>query len=338
MRRLPPDRLGWLASLLVLVGCTSVVAPPLPTPIPEDFIPTAIAMTVEASNRQLAQQQATLLAPTETPLPTATATATLQPPAVDPSPTVTPAPLMVSPTATVENAPIGVIDLTPLADRPIPYAPVQILQPGPFSKVTSPIALRLYVFPTETRRVLVELLGEDGRLLARKLLLVGGTGDQPQTLTTEIPFEISAVAELALVRVSLDDGDQRLVSVNSIPVFLFSVGNADVLLGADLRAPVVIDQPGAGALVQGGKLVVSGLVRATEEDTVRVVLTSRAGGEIASRLVFTLPSAEADYRTFAVELPYKVTASTWARLSVQVLGNRPHVVMYLASEEVLLSP
>lgn len=336
MKRFAGMRWFWLVGVFWLTGCASWLPDPVPTPIPESFIPTAIALTVEAAQQQLAQQQATLLAPSATPSPRPTALPTATPlPQATRTATPLPTPVSVTPSVTPS---LGVIDLTPLADRPIPYAPVQILRPGAFSRLISPIEARLYVFPTSTRHVIIELLGEDGRLLARKLLLIPGVGDGPQTITTQIPFEISAVAELGLLRVSVDDAYQRSVSVNSVPVFLLSLGTNDPLPGSNLRAPVVIDQPRQAALVQGGRLVISALVRADEGDEARVRLVTRAGGVLVDLGVPTLPSAEPGYRTLAVEVPYTVPASTWARLSVEVVGARPHTVQYLSSVEVLLSP
>jgi len=59
---------------------------------------------------------------------------------------------------------------TPTATPGIPEATIRLYYPGPMSKLVSPIQLSASLQPGTSGRVLIELLGEDGRLLYRKLI------------------------------------------------------------------------------------------------------------------------------------------------------------------------
>ncbi|RME08202.1 MAG: hypothetical protein D6803_01830, partial [Anaerolineae bacterium] len=133
-----------LVAALGLSGCAAFSADPPPTLIPTEFLPTAIALTAQA-----------LVPPTSTPAPTpsATPTATLT---VTATPTATPIP----PTPTPTPVPI------------IPEADIQIVRPAPLSRVVSPFQLIVHLIPGFNRRATVDLYGEDGRLVYRKIFTI----------------------------------------------------------------------------------------------------------------------------------------------------------------------
>ena len=132
-------KLSCLAMLCgLLVSCAPASASPVPTLLPESLIPTIIAMTADAS--RATSQALTPTATQETP------TATL-----------TPAPTVSFPTQTFTPQPH------------IPLAQVQFLSPGPMSKFISPVQMQLMVVAGESDVIQVDLFGEDGRLLGRKI-------------------------------------------------------------------------------------------------------------------------------------------------------------------------
>ncbi len=91
------------------------------------------------------------------------------------------------------------------------------------SKVTSPVKLRMQIVSGSSELVQVDLQGEDGRLLARKLERVpswpGG-----YYVSLKLPFEIRAAAEVGRITISTKDDAGRLQSQLAMRVLLLSVG------------------------------------------------------------------------------------------------------------------
>ncbi len=324
---------------VIALGCESLLAPPLPTPLPTDYLPTAIALTQQASWPSASPGGATVIpqavSPTETPTitltpestPTSTtvengSAATLQ---ATIGPTITPYTLPPSP--------------TPSPTPRIPNAEIEIRNLGPLSRVISPIHLYTYLRPGAGGKVRIELLGEDNRLLYREIrkvnfVPVGAWAN----LTLDIDFEISAPAEAGRLKISVDDEYGRTVALNSVPLILLSVGQADIVPPLDVLAPIVILQPKKKALIQGGKVVVSGLARPEGEQPLLVRLITPKGAEVGFRLVEVEKSNQRQYGTFAVEVPYQVTQYTPALLVVQEGGASTEDIIHLSSLEIMLSP
>lgn len=334
--------------LLSLSACSNPLARNFPTPMPSEQIPTAIALTVEASG---------LVIPTQAPSPTITHTA--QPIPVSPTPLPSEMhteqaaiiPTDIPPVST--NIEPTVIDVTqeivtsspdefgetptatPFAD--ISYATIQITKPGPLSKLSSPFQVRAFLKPGPGGKVRIELLGEDGRVLLRKLL-VFASEENFVNLVTEIEFEISAVAEFGRIQVSVDDGFGRLAALASEDIILLSEGPSEINVGGDNLENIIIQQPRPNILVQGGQVLVSGLARMSADEYLVVELLNSNGIILGSRVTAPLEPSETEHEPFAVEVPYTISDSTWVRLVIRLIGHRIPGTIHLSSVEVLLSP
>lgn len=323
--------------LLAAVGCESLQVPPLPTPMPTNYLPTAIALTLEAgwTTPTMGAVTSQAMTPTGTPsltpvpkdIPSPTTSesesgATLEAPS---SPTITPFTLPPSP--------------TPSPTPQIPNAEIEIRNLGALSRVTSPIHLYTYLKPGAGGKVRIELLGEDNRLLYREIrkvnfVPVGAWAN----LTMDIGFEISAPAEAARLKISVDDDYGRTVALNSVPLILLSVGQADIVPPLDVQAPIVVRQPRKKALIQGGKVVVAGLARPESDQPLMVRLITTKGAEVGFRLVEVERPTQGQYGTFAVEVPYQVSVLTPVLLVVQEsVGNLENII-HLTSVEIMLAP
>jgi hypothetical protein len=310
----------------VLSSCSSVATTlDLPTLIPTEYLPTAISLTSQA----LISQRVTVAPATQTAEPQATFTPTL---------TATPA-ITVTPMPTSTRAQSGE-DLTATPHFPfeIPYAKIQFIKPGALSRVISPIDLHVFLLPGDSGRARVELFGEDGRLMYRKLFVFGNPVDIQTNLRTEIDFEIKGVAETANLVVSVDDAYGRIKTQASQELILLSIGDADINPPGDLLEPIVIQEPAPKVLVQGGGLVVSGLVRTASDQPLLVELIATDGRIIGNRLAGIAPEPKGMHRLFATEVPYKVYSPTWVRVTVSERGHQLGGPVQLTSVEVLLAP
>jgi hypothetical protein len=185
--------------------------------------------------------------------------------------------------------------------------------------------------------VRVELVGEDGRLLVRKLLTYY-PGIRVR-MNIELEFEIPAVAETGRVQILTEDRYGRTIALASVEVILLSMGVEDLNPAGDLLEAILIREPVTNSLIQGGQVRVSGLVRTQSENPLQVEMFSVDGKQIGpTRLVTALPTTDGRHTPFEAELPYDVSTPTWVRLMVKEFGSRIPGPTQITSVEILLSP
>ena len=222
--------------------------------------------------------------------------------------------------------------------RSIPEAAIQIRQPGPLSKVTSHFIVSGNLNPGSEGRVRLELLGEDGRLLLRKLLNYR-TDLGRLALSEKVDFEISAVAETGRLQISTYDQFGRMIAFSSVDLILLSLGEEDLNPPGSLLAPIVIQEPLPNKLIQGGKVFVSGLTRLSSDQPLLIELITADGSIVGYRQAGVSLDPAGGYMPFEVEVPYQVTEPTWVRLSVKEMSiGKIAGLIQLTSLEVLLSP
>jgi len=302
-------------------------APDRTTLIPTEELPTVIAMTAQALVSEMAS---------ETPDP-----ATLPEVLLSPTVVSTPTPTLTTIVETGEKEKPTVTPLatgTPLPPFEIPYAHIQILSPGALSQVISPIRLHAFLIPGDSGRALVELFGEDGRLMYRKLFIFSSPPGVQTNLRTDIEFEIQGVAETANLVINVDDAYGRLKALASEDLILITLGDSDINPSGDHLAPIIIQEPFPDVLVQGETLVVSGLVRTTSVEHLLVELVTTEGKLIGSRVAGISAGSAGDHRLFAAEVPYTVLSPTWVRVTVSEWNRWQSGPAQLASVEVLLGP
>jgi hypothetical protein len=313
LSRRPPSRtqapkLMHSRSLLIslfaglLTGCAIPGAVAVPTAYPADFVPTVIHLTAVAIGS--ATQLATL--PTEMPSPTPTA---------------------VSPTEGPTAAP------TP--GPRVPLAAIQIRAPGPMSRVVSPLQIQMLAVAGDSRRLEIDLFGEDGRLLGRSLKVVAGSplGDP---LGLKLPFEIRAAGENGFVQVSTRDIRGRTQSLITVPVLLLSSGASQINpAGNTIYERVALSNLPPKADVAGGTLQVDGQILPYNRQPMIMELITDDGRSLSLRI---LTVSGADWQAFSTTLPFKVDARTPARLYVHEADDVLTGPIYVYSQAITLNP
>lgn len=300
-----------LASLPgLLAGCASPASSPVPTPYSSDYLPTVVALTAEAiakaaNDQATATQLASLLTglPTQTPAPTRTLT---------PAPTFPPTSIPLHRSAAIE-----------------------IQAPGPMSRVVSPINLRMNIQAGASKRVQIDLYGEDGRLLSRTLKRNVPTSNNGLLQTAKITFEIPAAAEVGRISVSTFDKEGRVQSLNSVRVLLLSSGVNEVNPAGNPSEPVGMVEPVVDEPVSGGVLTVRGDVWPFNLQSVILELIDPEGKSIGLRM---LSVGTIDPQKFDTTIPYRVSEPTLVRLILRQDDDRIPGLFYVYSQEVLLNP
>jgi len=270
-----------------------------------------VTVVVETAQAAMATDMALTpsVVPTETVLPTETPT---------PTETLTPAPTDTS---------------TPSPSAPA--AQIQILSFGPMSKVTSPISFRMQVVSGGSELVQIDLQGEDGRLLARKLERVPSWPGGYYVLV-KIPFEIRTAAELGRITISTKDDEGRVQSLLTMRVLLLSVGTADINPPGELSERAVFYQPTKkDAVALDGTLAIEGRYLPFNDRQVILELLGPTGRTLGLRV---LDFVGTDEQTFTTTIPYKVFDPTPARLILRQDDEGMDGLVYLYSQEITLNP
>jgi hypothetical protein len=278
-----------------------------------------------------------------------TATVTLIPVTAKtlPSATITPVPLTPIPTLP-QNTPIIVDQPTvqiptelaeDLLDQKFPIAQLNIIDPGPDSKIASPLQISAYAFPGADGKVTLQLWGEDGRLMADQLIKLKAT-TSGVTFVSQIPFEITAGGESAVVTLTSFDSSGRRIAVNSVPLTLMQIGNSSIETGGFAKQPFVLTSPAANSTVSGGILHLTGYAHPFSQAPLIVELIKDNGSIVASKQIkIAAPDPGQNYAAFSFDLSYSVSEATSVRISLrQGADHAPLIDLALSSQLVTLQP
>jgi hypothetical protein len=299
-------RLFLIASLLgLLTGCLPATQSPIPTPYPPEYLPTVIALTADAANTA-ASQTAVAVLPTGSPTYT-------------PEPTFTPKPKATFTATTI-----------PGHDS----AAIQILSPGPMSKVVSPIILKMNIVSGETQKAQIDLFAEDGTLLSRTLKKVPLSGDGVFQ-QIKIPFEIRAAAEVARITITTTDKAGRIQALNSVRVLLLASGDNEITPPGNPSEPVGVFRPTLKDEASGGVLNVRVDIWPFN---LNPVLLELIGPDKKSLGLRVLTMEQLSPQLFETTIPYKVSEPTLARLTIRQDDDRMSGLFYVYSQEIMLNP
>jgi hypothetical protein len=220
-----------------------------------------------------------------------------------------------------------------------PPALLQVEKPGEMSRLSSPILVTANVYPGDKGLVNVQLIGENGRLMADQLLQLSATETGWISLATQISFEINSAGESALIVVSTRDGYDRRIAQVSVPVILLQVGESEIENPTFFTQPVVLSSPVNGGFARNGSLYIEGQVHLINENPIIIELISQTGGVVASKGIMVKNTAGQEYTSFATDLEYTVSQRTPVRLIIRQPGTLSYNVdSWLYSLVLFLDP
>ena len=284
---------------------------PIPTVLPSPT-PTPISPTVELASPTPADAIPTSGSTSEA-IPTET---------LPPIPT-----LNLPPTLGVTAIP------TPSADS----GAIQFLGPGPLSKIVSPFKVYGYAVPGHNSLGSLDLYGEDGHILASKLIQLY-TPYKWASFSLGMSFAINTIGEMGRLTLTTQDAYGRINAVNSVHLLLLAEGTSIINQPGDLRERCVIIQPVAGQRLSGGDLTVSGKMRPFNNLPLTLELIGRDGSIIGTQLVAITNNTTNDGVPFSADIRYTISKPMWALLSVRQNDDRIGGLMYLYSQEIFLNP
>lgn len=226
---------------------------------------------------------------------------------------------------------------TPQLSPVLSAAAIQLLSPGPLSMVLSPVNLRGYILPGYRNMIRVELIGEDGRLVFRKLMQVY-TEYKWAYFTVEIPFETRAAAELGRLQVSTEDEHGNTTALLGVHLLLQPQGYAEINPPGNLDERCTLFTPLAGMDANGGILEVSGQYQPLNTQPLILELVDASGSILANSWVTIPETNDGSPVAFGVELVYGVDEPTPVLLVARQWDARIAGNMYLFSRPMVLNP
>jgi len=215
---------------------------------------------------------------------------------------------------------------------------MNILRPGALSKVISPFRLVAQVHTGAGGKIRIELIGEDGSVLYRRILVESTDVGVPVNLDLEVNFEIPVMSEVARLTISIDDRYQRPISANSVDLILLTLGDNDRNPAGDGLDALIIRLPYPLQPFSGGKLIIEGYARPANTNPIWAKLITTEGAVVGIDQFYVLPSRDGSHTAFTFELVYSVTQQRSARLLLFQEGDRIPGVAVLSSVEVVLKP
>jgi hypothetical protein len=219
-----------------------------------------------------------------------------------------------------------------------PREAILILEPGPGSRLTSPLRVAGVADPTFEQALGVRLVLADGTLLAEQGVIIEAELGQRGPFEGQIEFEVEGERN-ALVQVFSDSArDGGITHLASLGVVLSEEGPPSVTAGERHLERIVIEQPEAGAAVSGGVVHVQGVGVASFEGTLVVRVLDESGAEVGSKPLIVDAPEMGMPGTFSVDVPYTVADSGPGR--VMVVDPLPAFdgLGHIASVEVKLKP
>ena len=178
----------------------------------------------------------------------------------------------------------------------------------------------------------------EARLLFREIRKFGSNPIPALYLNHALEYEINRISELAQLKISTYDQYGRPVAMKTIDLILLAVGESDINPSPDTLESIVISEPAANQLIQGGSVYVEGLARPEQNPYLLVELIASDSTVVGYQQVAVDIPPDGKHAPFRVEVPYSVDDPTRVRLTIKEIVTRIPGVRNLSSVEVLLSP
>ena len=281
--------------------------------------------------------------PTQTAPPTATTVPASPTTAASatPLPSATPPPSTATPTvvATATTAPptaTTVVTVTTQGERP--DEAIVITEPGPGSRVISPIRVVGEADPTFEQTLVVRLVNADGNEMALTSTTIQSPDYGRGPYEVEVPFSVTA-EEPAWIQVFSEDArDGGLVHLASAGVTLLPSGTPSIVQSTPEPERIAIYAPEMAQVVSGGTLHLEGFGWASFEQTLVADLVDIDGNTLARQNITINSSEMGQPGPFSVELPYTVKTRTPAKVIVRDPSAAFGGTLHLSSVNVTLDP
>ncbi len=215
---------------------------------------------------------------------------------------------------------------------------ILILEPGPGSRVTSPLRVAGTADPTFEQSLVVTILNEEGLTLATTYTQIEAELGQRGPFNVEVPFVVGQETQAFIQVYALSAKDGGVTHLSSAGVTLLPGGTASIQPAPERPEQIALLYPQMGAVVSGGIARIEGFGLASFEQTLLVEVLAEDGRVIASAPVTVAAPDLGQPGPFAVNLPYTISEPTSGRIQVRDISPAHGGNTHLTSIEVRLEP
>ena len=216
-----------------------------------------------------------------------------------------------------------------------------IAQPLPGAFVQSPLTVSGQSDPTFEQMLIVRLLNADGSEIAKEPITIQADVGQRGDYSLETPFNVDLPTQALLQVYSESAMDGAIEHLASAFVVLIpddmEPSEGERIENAELER-LWIKSPSNGETISGGTVVLEGFGLASFEQTLQVTLTAEDGTVLGEQSIIVQSGELGRPGPFSAEIPYRISGTTTARLSV--IDNSPAAndIVHLNSVIVTLEP
>lgn len=254
------------------------------------------------------------------------------------SPEATAVPLISAPfineTAPAVNAAMPAVPESVVA----PAEAILIQEPGPGSRLTSPLLVRGQADSTFEQNLVVRLVDANGVELGLTAVIIAAEMGQRGPFEATLPFTVNDDQQAFIQVFATSPRDGGVTHLNAVGVMLTD-GVAEIRPSlSDTTERIVITQPALAAQISGGTVQVAGVGIASFEQTLLVELLGEDGAVLASQPVMVNAPDLGQPGTFSAALSYTVATAVPGRIVVRDISPAFGGDVHVTSVEVTLSP
>jgi hypothetical protein len=219
-----------------------------------------------------------------------------------------------------------------------PEDAILILEPGPGSRLTSPLHIAGWADSTFEQTLVVRIVLDDGTELALTPTIIQAELGQRGPFAVDIPLAITGERQAFVQVFATSARDGGITHLSSVAVTLTESGPVDIRQVTDYSERINIYSPILGATVSGGIAHVEGFALASFEQHLVVEVYDLDGNLIGfSPVTVTAPDLGIP-GPFMVDVPYTLAAAGPGRIVVRDPSVAFEGDVHLSSVEVMLSP
>ncbi len=247
-----------------------------------------------------------------------------------PTPSATPE----APTATAAPSDTPVPSPTP----ELPPEAILILEPGPGSRLITPMHLRGMADTTFEQNLGFHLLLDDGTVLVETSTIIASEMGTRGPFALDLAFSVTGDRQGFIQIFSASARDGGVTHLASVGVTLAAAGPVDIRPAEVHPEEIYIQVPTVTARVDGGIAHVEGYGWASFEQTLVVEVLDTEGNVVGSMPVLVNAPDMGMYGPFSADVPYVVAVEGPGRIVVRDVSPAYGGDTHLASVEITLAP
>lgn len=215
---------------------------------------------------------------------------------------------------------------------------IMIIEPGPGSRVTSPLRVSGVADPAFEQTLVARLVDFEGSVLTEEPLMIQSPLGERGPFETEIAFTASGDvnAMLQIYKASARDGG--ILHLASVGLMLSLDGPQEIVTHEPYPEQIEILEPKNGQQISADVLHVEGIGRASFEGTLVLELYDADGAQLGSQPIVVEAPEMGQPGFFAGDITYSITQPGPARLVVRDPIPVSNGVNHITSVEIRLQP